>query len=100
MIDSVNHPTHYQREGRKECKDEIREKYGNNIYCTFCLTNVYKYLYRAGLKENNSEEQDLQKALFYFREAEYYIDETTHDDNLYELFADIEYKLWNLKLID
>lgn len=66
-IENVNHPSHYQREGKKECIEEIREKYGDYITCIFCLTNAYKYLYRAGAKEGNSAEQDIAKAKWYWQ---------------------------------
>ena len=65
MNEKVNHPSHYQREGKKECIEEIKEKYGDYITCIFCLTNAYKYLYRAGAKEGNSAEQDIAKAKWY-----------------------------------
>lgn len=66
QINNVNHPSHYQKAGRKECIVEMEEKYGAEITAIFCLTNADKYLYRAGDKENNPAEQDLSKAKFYF----------------------------------
>ena len=65
-MEYVNHPKHYNVDGRKECIVEIEEKYGKYILVVFCLTNAYKYLYRAGLKPDNPEQQDLDKARFYF----------------------------------
>ena len=65
-MEYVNHPNHYQKPGRKECIEEMIELYGKNVTAVFCLTNAYKYIYRAGEKENNSEEQDIQKARWYF----------------------------------
>ena len=62
----VNHPEHYNIEGRKECIEEMLENYGKMITGCFCLTNAYKYLYRAGYKEGNSAEQDVEKAKWYF----------------------------------
>lgn len=69
MSEKVNHPPHYQREGRKECIEEMRDKYGDCITYIFCLTNAYKYLYRAGEKEGNSEVQDIAKAKWYMEYA-------------------------------
>lgn len=66
MNEKINHPSHYQKEGRKECIEEIREFYGDIITAIFCLTNAYKYLYRAGMKEGNSAEQDIAKAKWYW----------------------------------
>ena len=62
----VNHPSHYQQAGRKECIVEMEEKYGGEYTAIFCLTSAYKYLYRAGNKENNPLEQDKSKAKWYF----------------------------------
>ena len=62
----VSHPKHYNIEGRKECIVEMEEQYGAYITAIFCLMNSYKYLYRAGVKENNSAEQDMNKAKWYF----------------------------------
>lgn len=77
MTENVNHPIHYQREGRKECIEEIKDKYGMTIQIIFCLTNAYKYLYRAGLKHGSPEKQDIAKAKWYFDylEKTYHIDE-------------------------
>jgi hypothetical protein len=64
MNDAVNHPTHYNKPGHKECIDEMLDKYGNYNTRIFCLMNAYKYCYRAGLKGDNAE-QDIQKAKWY-----------------------------------
>ncbi len=66
MRENVNHPKHYQQKGRKECIVEMEELYGTYITAVFCLTNAYKYLYRAGNKAGNTKEQDMQKALWYY----------------------------------
>ena len=66
MSEMVNHPSHYQQAGRKECIVEMEDKYGGEITAIFCLTNAYKYLYRAGDKADNPEEQDRNKAKWYF----------------------------------
>ena len=66
MNNQVNHPKHYSKPGRKECIVEMEEKYGAEYTAMFCLTNSYKYLYRAGEKADNSYEQDRNKAKWYF----------------------------------
>ena len=66
MKNNVNHPSHYNKPGRKECIVEMHEKYGLFKTSVFCLMNTYKYLYRAGEKDGNSREQDLKKALWYY----------------------------------
>lgn len=63
---NVNHPSHYNKAGRKECIVEMEEKYGAEATAIFCLTNAYKYLYRAGDKFGNSANQDIAKAQWYF----------------------------------
>ena len=56
---------YYTKAKHKECIVEMCEKYGDySVYC-FCKCNAYKYLYRAGLKENNPAVQDWQKAKWY-----------------------------------
>lgn len=67
--EQVNHPEHYKIEGRKECWDEFIDKYGAKHTFVWCLMTAQKYLYRKGLKDDNPEEQDLNKALAYFNKA-------------------------------
>ena len=66
MIELINHPSHYQKDGRKECIVEMEEKYGTEITAVFCLTNAIKYLYRAGEKFGESANKDISKAKWYF----------------------------------
>lgn len=61
----VDHPSHYKKEDRLECIDEMVKKFGYYHTCIFCLMSSYKYLYRAGDKDGNSEDQDLAKACWY-----------------------------------
>lgn len=64
MSEQVNHPSHYQKNG-KECIDEIVELFGIVAACQFCIGNAYKYMYRAGNKDGNSYEQDMEKCKWY-----------------------------------
>jgi hypothetical protein len=66
MNKNVEHPTHYNQPGRKECIVEMEEKYGAEATAIFCLTNSYKYLYRAVEKLDNPIKQDIDKAKWYF----------------------------------
>ena len=66
MTEHVNHPNHYNIPGKPECIQQMLDIYGMEVTMTFCLTNAFKYIYRAGQKEGNSKEQDLAKALWYF----------------------------------
>lgn len=67
MAQQIDHPSHYNKKFRKECIEEIEEKYGDEICAIFCLTNAYKYLYRAGAKEGSTKEEDLAKAVWYYK---------------------------------
>jgi ABC-type oligopeptide transport system ATPase subunit len=60
--ENVNHPAHYQKEGRKECIEEMLEKFGVEAVKHFCLLNAYKYEYRHELKGGN---EDIEKARWY-----------------------------------
>lgn len=58
MTDLVNHPPHYtEHPSGVECIT-VTEHMG------FCLGNAVKYIWRAGLKSDNSIE-DLRKARWY-----------------------------------
>ena len=57
MTDMVNQPPHYtSHPSGVECI-QITE------HMNFCLGNALKYIWRAGLKDNDI--QDLEKAIFY-----------------------------------
>jgi len=62
MKENINHPSHYNQEGRKECIVEMKEKFGNAAVKDFCMLNAYKYLYRA---DNKNGVDDLKKAVWY-----------------------------------
>lgn len=63
-IEQVNHPAHYQKNG-KECIEAMEEEFGPKPVYWFCRLNAFKYEWRAGLKNDNSKEQDLAKAKWY-----------------------------------
>ena len=94
----VDHPSHYNTPGRKECIVEMEEQYGLGNTAIFCLMNAYKYLYRAGEKADNSQENDIAKARWYFNWVNEKIDCI---DNLgyrgLMLYSDINKKLKLLK---
>lgn len=64
-LSMVDHPRHYCREGAIECIDELELIFGPEIVAHFCLCNVLKYRYRAGLKNNGYE--DLEKSDWYMK---------------------------------
>lgn len=61
--ENVNHPSHYQ--GKNECIDVMLAMFGVEAVKGFCKCNAYKYRFRAGQKEGNSAEQDIEKAEWY-----------------------------------
>lgn len=64
-FDIISHPRHYNREGAMECIDEMELIFGPEMTMHFCLGCVFKYRYRAGLKDNGY--QDLQKSDWYMK---------------------------------
>lgn len=64
MADMVNHPSHYLKEGRKECIEEMIDRFGVEAVKWFCLLNAYKYIYRSDAKGG---QQDIDKANWYIR---------------------------------
>jgi hypothetical protein len=60
--DVVNHPRHYTSDPSGiECIQITRWR-------NFNIGNAIKYLWRNGLKENNSNIQDLKKAVWYIND--------------------------------
>lgn len=68
MSEQVNHPSHYQKGGR-ECIDVMVEDFGKEAVIAFCKLNAFKYRWRAGKKEGNTEDQDLAKMGWYINKA-------------------------------
>jgi hypothetical protein len=68
-MSNVDHPSHYNQPGKKECIVEMEEHFGKEAVAIFDLLNAYKYLYRAGCKQNNPKTQDISKAKWYFQHA-------------------------------
>lgn len=69
MNEMVNHPAHYNIPGRKECIEEMIDKWGSELTAIWCEMTAYKYEYRAGLKDGNSKEQDMAKRDWYLCKA-------------------------------
>ncbi len=57
MENNINHPKHYNQLPI-ECIDVVK-------HFDFCIGNVIKYCWRAGLKQSDTELEDLKKAKFY-----------------------------------
>ena len=62
MTDMVNHPPHYISDpSGVECIDITRHR-------NFNIGNAIKYLWRAGLKNEDKNIEDLKKAIFYIND--------------------------------
>lgn len=62
MSDNVNHPKHYTSDPSGiECIEITRHR-------NFNIGNAIKYLWRNGLKDSDSQVQDLQKAVWYIND--------------------------------
>ena len=90
-MSEVNHPSHYNIPGKKECIVEMREKYGDTMTAIFCLMNAYKYNYRAGEKVGELVTDDLSKMQWYI---DYYrehlnVDDEPVVDNIIKLYNDL-----------
>lgn len=55
---------YYTRAKHKECIVEMQELTDSIAVFNFCVLNMYKYAYRAGLKTKNSD-SDLNKLVWY-----------------------------------
>lgn len=61
-VDQVNHPAHYTSDpSGVECIQITRHR-------NFNVGNAFKYLWRAGLKDDQKHIEDLQKAIFYIQD--------------------------------
>lgn len=90
-MNNVDHPNHYNIPGRKECIDEMLEKFGAEKVKAFCELNAYKYRYRHEMKNGN---EDLEKAEWYEKYK------TSLEDAVWltkEAYAELCYKAsqWN-----
>jgi hypothetical protein len=62
IVDQVNHPTHYTSDpSGVECIQITRHR-------NFNVGNAFKYLWRAGLKNEQTQIEDLKKAIFYIQD--------------------------------
>lgn len=62
IVDQVNHPEHYTSDpSGVECIQITRHR-------NFNIGNAFKYLWRAGLKDESKHIEDLKKAIFYIQD--------------------------------
>jgi hypothetical protein len=61
-VDQVNHPEHYTSDPSGiQCIQITRHR-------NFNIGNAFKYLWRAGLKDEYKHVEDLKKAIFYIQD--------------------------------
>ena len=61
-VDQVNHPPHYTSDpSGVECIQITRHR-------NFNIGNAFKYLWRAGIKDDTKQIEDLKKAIFYIND--------------------------------
>ena len=61
-VDQVNHPSHYISDpSGVECIQVTRHR-------NFNIGNAFKYLWRAGIKDEKKHIEDLRKAMFYIQD--------------------------------
>ena len=92
----VKHPSHYNTEDTKECWDLWVDNYGLESAIIICLGNVDKYLYRAGMKLNNTELQDMRKAYAYYAKATELLNSGTdlhYSDTVQSMYKQLSFRL-------
>jgi hypothetical protein len=74
MKDNVNNPKHYTSDPSGiECIEITRHR-------NFNIGNAIKYLWRKGLKDSDSQVQDLQKAVWYINDEIKRLENITNRD--------------------
>lgn len=64
VIDVINKPAHYNREGAMQCIEEMLVLFGTQAVMDFCRCNAWKYRYRAADKNG---QEDLAKSDVYMK---------------------------------
>lgn len=62
IVDQVNHPSHYTTDPSGVEAIEITR------HRNFNIGNAFKYLWRAGIKNEDTHIEDLKKAIFYIQD--------------------------------
>lgn len=63
--DSVTSPSHYKLKGGGEVIDIIRDELTPEEFVGYCKGNMLKYLFRAGKKQNATDNEDVGKLIQY-----------------------------------
>nr|DAS09928.1 MAG TPA: nucelotide kinase [Caudoviricetes sp.] len=92
-MSEVNHPSHYNIPGRKECIEEMLDKFGTEKLQAFCELNAYKYRYRHTHKNGR---EDLRKAKWYDTEK----DKLKSNDDRYKIAEYFGIRKQTMQLIE
>lgn len=85
--DQVNHPSHYNDNGY-ECIEVMEAIYGPEKVKIFCELNAFKYLWRAGKKDGESEKKDIKKANWYTDRAKTILENEEESGLISTLYSD------------
>lgn len=85
---NVLHQNYYNKEGKRECWDEMIDIFGAKNVFIFDVLNAYKYCYRAGEKDGNPREQDISKIENYLNHAES-LKENMYEEDMLLIMKDI-----------
>lgn len=91
--EQVIHPEHYNHNGRAECWDEMIDISPEGT-ALFDLWSAYKYSYRAGTKDGNPEEQDINKIKNYIKHAD-----MIHSEHPFAMHTESIYQAMRLSLM-
>ena len=92
--ETVNHPSHYNREDAIECIEEMELIFGTEAVMTFCLLNTWKYRYRAADKNGSN---DLEKSDWYMNKYKELKEKSTKSNNSTFTITALPYKECNGK---
>lgn len=59
MNGNVYHPSHYNIPGKKECWDDMEDRFGREFVKIFCKANYFKYRFRS---DHRNGFEDILKA--------------------------------------
>lgn len=65
----INHPSHYNQPGRKECIEEMLDIWGPEAVRLWCEMTAYRYSYRMGNKKGEPDSRDAGKRDWYLNKA-------------------------------
>lgn len=83
----VNHPSHYSN-GKIECIDAMIAAKGIFKTIVFCETNAFKYNWRQGKKDKDS--QEVAKQLWYLNYEQYLMHDLYENEEAVKIYEQIK----------